>query len=83
VTARERVERSGINGYNHGASPLLNLLLVRLSIQIGPPPASTRPENLAGTPPPITPTKPRPQSADIARLSFWNAHYSSFSRRSK
>src|SRR5471030_1762788 len=58
VTARERVERSGINGYNHGASPLLILLLVCLSLQIGPPPASTRPENSSDAPAPAEPLRP-------------------------
>src|ERR1700710_1418122 len=71
VTARERVERSGINGYNHGASPLLNLLLVRLSLQIGPTPASTRPKDSSDTASSAKSAKratciePRSQLADI------------------
>src|ERR1700722_3274378 len=79
VTTRKRVERSGINGYNHGASPLLILLLARLPQQIGPPRASTRPENSADTPSPtrsakpatsITRIKPRPQPAGDRRPSI-------------
>src|SRR5471030_3373534 len=77
VTARDRVERSGINGYNHGASPLLILLLVCLSLQIGPLPASTRPENSSDTPSPAKPAtsttciKPRPQSAAHCPAGIW------------
>src|SRR5476649_270916 len=85
VTARERVERSGINGYNHGASPLLILLLVCLSLQIGPPPVPTRPKNSSDTP--SSAKSATSTTSTVRRASpgqaFGNAHYSSFSRRSK